>query len=166
MTFLTFGFVSSDKAAFDLFRDNAILGAVFHRRTSLMPSNSKTSNTDAQAPTPPGIQEPSILTREDGAAIAYHQTSGKSPGIVFLPGFMSDMTGSKAIALEDHCKKLGHGFLRFDYTGHGQSSGVFTDGTIGSWTADTIHADAFLHDVFMNIQQSTAGEYLLKLVFQ
>jgi len=99
----------------------------------------ETVNTETNSSSP-SIPTPSILTREDGAAIAYHQTLGKSPGIVFLPGFMSDMTGSKATALEDHCKSLGHGFLRFDYTGHGQSSGAFTDGTIGSWTDDAVYA--------------------------
>jgi pimeloyl-ACP methyl ester carboxylesterase len=107
-----------------------------------MPTNSESDrlNTDANTPTPPASIRPSILTRDDGAAIAYHQTKGKSPGVVFLPGFMSDMTGGKATALEDHCKKLGHAFLRFDYTGHGESSGAFTDGTIGSWSEDAVHA--------------------------
>jgi pimeloyl-ACP methyl ester carboxylesterase len=84
--------------------------------------------------------DPQILTRADGAAIAYHKTAGKSPGIVFLSGYMSDMTGSKAVFVEDFCKSRGQAFLRFDYTGHGQSSGAFTDGTIGQWAADAIFA--------------------------
>ena len=86
--------------------------------------------------TPPA---PSILTRADGAAIAYHKTGGKSPGVVFLSGFMSDMTGSKALYVEEQCKAHGHAFLRFDYFGHGQSSGAFTDGTIGRWADDAVH---------------------------
>jgi len=87
--------------------------------------------------TPPA---PSILTRADGAAIAYHKTGGKSPGVVFLSGFMSDMTGSKALYVEEQCKAHGQAFLRFDYFGHGRSSGAFTDGTIGRWADDAIHA--------------------------
>ena len=86
--------------------------------------------------TPPA---PSILTRADGAAIAYHKTGGKSPGVVFLSGFMSDMTGSKALYVEEQCKAHGHAFLRFDYFGHGQSSGAFTDGAIGRWADDAVH---------------------------
>ena len=83
---------------------------------------------------------PTILTRADGAAIAYHKTKGKSPGVVFLSGFMSDMTGSKALFVEEQCKARGQAFLRFDYFGHGQSSGAFTDGTIGRWADDAVHA--------------------------
>ena len=82
--------------------------------------------------------EPSRLTRDDGSIIAYHRSEGKSPGVVFFPGFMSDMTGSKAVELERYCRARGQAFLRFDYTGHGQSSGAFVDGTIGAWTADAL----------------------------
>jgi len=78
-----------------------------------------------------------ILTRADGSTIAYHSMSGKSPGVVFLPGFKSDMMGSKALAVEAFCKKRGQAFTRFDYTGHGQSSGDFDDGCIGDWAKDT-----------------------------
>ncbi len=51
---------------------------------------------------------------------------------------MSDMTGTKAIALEDHCRERGLGFVRFDYLGHGQSSGSFAEGTIGRWAEDAV----------------------------
>ena len=60
--------------------------------------------------------------------------------MIFLTGFKSDMTGSKALALEDFCRQRGTAFLRFDYTGHGQSSGAFEDGTIGEWADDAITA--------------------------
>ena len=56
--------------------------------------------------------------------------------IVFLCGHGSDMFGSKAEALADYCLETGRAFLRFDYTGHGLSSGAFLDGTISSWTKD------------------------------
>jgi len=78
--------------------------------------------------------------REDGQTIAYHRTSGKSPGLIFLTGYMSDMTGTKAIRLEHFCRARGLAYLRFDYFGHGDSSGEFTDGTIGRWADDATFA--------------------------
>lgn len=77
-----------------------------------------------------------VLTTDSGRRIAYRLTPGRQPGVVFLGGFMSDMEGTKALALEDWARRSGHGFLRFDYSGHGQSSGAFTDGCIGDWAAD------------------------------
>tara|TARA_B100000029_G_scaffold436919_2_gene451771 strand:+ start:434 stop:1186 length:753 start_codon:yes stop_codon:yes gene_type:complete len=82
--------------------------------------------------------EPRILTRADGATIAYHAHTGKSPGIVFCGGFNSDMTGTKVIALDAHCQESGRAFVRFDYFGHGASSGDFSDGTIGRWKEDAV----------------------------
>ncbi len=83
---------------------------------------------------------PEFLDRPDGAKIAYHRCQGKAPCVVFLPGFRSDMTGDKATTLEKFCAGRGQAFLRFDYTGHGASSGEFTDGAIGQWTADAVEA--------------------------
>ena len=80
----------------------------------------------------------SLLRRADGGTIAYRATDGKSPGVVFLGGFMSDMTGTKASALEAHCRRAGRGFVRFDYSGHGASDGAFRDGTIGGWRDDAL----------------------------
>ncbi|HHI71788.1 MAG TPA: alpha/beta hydrolase, partial [Rhodobacteraceae bacterium] len=73
---------------------------------------------------------------ENGRRIAYHQTAGKGPGVVFLGGFKSDMEGTKAIWLEAWAKAQGLAFLRLDYSGHGQSSGVFEEGCIGEWAED------------------------------
>ncbi len=61
-------------------------------------------------------------------------------GVVFLPGFRSDMTGDKATALAALCRARGQALLLFDYSGHGASGGAFTDGTIGRWTADALAA--------------------------
>ena len=80
--------------------------------------------------------DPSFLETETGRRIAYHRTEGRGPGVVFLGGFMSDMEGTKALALEDWARRGARAFLRFDYSGHGQSSGAFTDGCIGDWAAD------------------------------
>jgi pimeloyl-ACP methyl ester carboxylesterase len=75
------------------------------------------------------------LTLPDNNYIAYHKHEGKKnkPGVIFLGGFMSDMTGTKATELEKFCKEKDLNFIRFDYLGHGQSSSKFTDETIGSW---------------------------------
>lgn len=79
---------------------------------------------------------PDFFTTAEGRKIAYEQTDGQGPGIVFLGGFKSDMQGSKATHLENWAKAQGRPFLRFDYSGHGQSSGAFIDGAIGDWAAD------------------------------
>lgn len=81
---------------------------------------------------------PEKFVRPDGSTIAYRRLSGKSPGVVFLTGFKSDMTGSKAHAVYDLCRTRGQACLLFDYTGHGVSSGVFEDGTIGAWSGDAV----------------------------
>lgn len=73
-----------------------------------------------------------------GVRIAYRKRPGRSPGVIFFGGFHSDMTGTKAAALDAHCERTGRAFVRFDYTGHGQSSGKFEEGTIGRWAADAI----------------------------
>jgi len=82
------------------------------------------------------------LARPDGGCIAYRRLvappGDRRPGIVFLTGFASDMSGSKASALAAWAAARGQGMLRFDYFGHGQSSGRFRDGTIGRWTADAL----------------------------
>jgi pimeloyl-ACP methyl ester carboxylesterase len=74
----------------------------------------------------------------DGHAIAYEAVPGRAPGVIFLPGFKSDMTGTKATALRAWCLERGQAFTRFDYSGHGQSEGKFEDGTIGRWAADAV----------------------------
>ncbi|CAN5790476.1 alpha/beta hydrolase [soil metagenome] len=71
-------------------------------------------------------------------ALAYHLTEGTGPTIVFLPGYASDMTGSKALALEAWAKAQGRSFLRFDYGGCGQSEGAFEDQTLAGWRDDVL----------------------------
>lgn len=84
------------------------------------------------------MPSPEILTRDDGATIAYHRIAGAAPGIVFLGGFHSDMTGNKALYLEDYCRRRGQAFVRFDHFGHGSSSGEASMGTIRRWAEDAI----------------------------
>jgi pimeloyl-ACP methyl ester carboxylesterase len=82
--------------------------------------------------------QPFFLELSGGRRIAYHLSDGKLPCVVFMGGFRSDMTGTKATTIEALCKKRGQRFLRFDYTGHGQSSGDFMEGSIGQWARDAI----------------------------
>jgi pimeloyl-ACP methyl ester carboxylesterase len=84
------------------------------------------------------MSSPGILTRQDEATIAYHKLAGSSPGVVFLGGFRSDMTGTKALFLEAHCRNRGQAFVRFDYFGHGASGGDIAIGTIGRWVEDSV----------------------------
>ncbi len=105
-----------------------------------------------------------ILTRPDGATIAYNSLAGKSPGVVFLGGFMSDMCGSKAMALELHCQEREQAFLRFDYTGHGQSSGAFTDGTISQWANDALYVIEHLTQGPQVLVGSSMGGWIMLLV--
>lgn len=82
------------------------------------------------------MSEAQYLTTQTGRRIAYHKTAGQGPGVVFLGGLRSDMTGSKALYLADWAQSQGRAFLRFDYSGHGQSTGRFQDGAIGDWFVD------------------------------
>lgn len=99
-----------------------------------------------------------------GQRIAYHQTAGTAPGVVFLGGFKSDMDGTKAVYLEDWAKAQGRAFLRFDYTGHGQSSGAFTDGCIGEWARDAMDAVTALTTGPQVIVGSSMGGWIALLL--
>ena len=83
---------------------------------------------------------PLELETPQGRRLAYHLTPGAGPCVVFLGGLKSDMEGTKALHLEAWARDLGHAFLRFDYSGHGQSSGTFEEGCIGDWAEDTAAA--------------------------
>ncbi len=83
--------------------------------------------------------------------LAFHQTPGEGPTVMFLPGYASDMSGSKALALEQWAKAAGRAYLRFDYAGCGQSEGAFEDQTLGGW----------LDDVLAMIDEAVAGPVVL-----
>jgi len=78
------------------------------------------------------------LSRPDGETIAYMTRAGKLPGVVWLGGFKSEMNGTKASALDEWAARRGHAFVRFDYLGHGRSSGEFRKGTISRWREDAL----------------------------
>jgi pimeloyl-ACP methyl ester carboxylesterase len=78
------------------------------------------------------------LPRPDGQRLAWRRIDGQGPTVVWLGGFRSDMSGTKAQALADWAAREKRGYLRFDYSGHGESSGDFAEGTIGRWRDDAL----------------------------
>lgn len=79
-----------------------------------------------------------FLERPDGARIAWRRVAGSEPTVVWLGGFRSDMAGTKAEALADWALATGRAYVRFDYFGHGESTGDFAQGTITRWREDAL----------------------------
>lgn len=98
-----------------------------------------------------------------GRTIAYHFTDGQGPTVVFLGGFKSDMCGSKAVFLENWAKTTGRAFLRFDYSGHGQSSEAFEDGCIGDWFEDACAAIGLIKGPLVLVGSSMGGWISLQI---
>jgi hypothetical protein len=98
------------------------------------------------------------LDRGNGTELAWARLPGEGPTVVFLPGFRSDMNGDKAANLASFCAERGVGMLRFDYSGHGASTGDFLDGTIGAWAADALAAiDALTTGPLIVVGSSMGG---------
>lgn len=100
------------------------------------------------------------LELADGRSLAHFRTRGTRPGVVFLGGFGSDMDGTKALHLEGWARRTGRAFLRFDYTGHGRSSGRFADGCIGDWSRDALDAVSNLTDGPQVLVGSSMGGWI------
>lgn len=83
-----------------------------------------------------------FLKRDNFPALAYQYSAPAQenllPVVVFCGGYRSDMMGTKATYFEKQCQQRGQGYIRFDYSGHGSSDGIFREGTIGSWTEDAL----------------------------
>jgi pimeloyl-ACP methyl ester carboxylesterase len=106
-------------------------------------------------PTPPDW-----VIRPDGLRLAVRHQPGRAdrPTIAFLPGYASDMLGSKALALADWAARTGHGLLRFDYSGCGESTGQFADGTLALWRDDArLVMDKFAPGPLVLIGSSMGG---------
>jgi pimeloyl-ACP methyl ester carboxylesterase len=84
------------------------------------------------------MSETSGFLDHDGARLAWRRGAGAGPTVVWLGGFHSDMTGTKAEALADWAQVQGRAFVRFDYFGHGRSSGDFAEGTVTRWRGDAL----------------------------
>ncbi len=108
------------------------------------------------------------IPRADGLELAYryHAAPAGRPTLLFLPGYMSDMAGSKATALYDWAVANGHGCLLLDYAGCGESEGRFRDGTLTSWRDDVLSVvDAVLGDDDpLIVIGSSMGGWLMLLV--
>jgi len=78
------------------------------------------------------------LPRPDGHRLAFRKLEGAGPCVLWFGGFASDLTGTKAQALSDWALAAGRSFIRFDYFGHGGSSGAFQEGTITRWRQDAL----------------------------
>jgi len=87
---------------------------------------------------PQDVQFIDVGTGPAQRKLAVRLQSGAGPGLLWLGGFKSDMRGTKAQALADHAATTGRACVRFDYSGHGESGGAFTDGTIGRWLEDSL----------------------------
>jgi pimeloyl-ACP methyl ester carboxylesterase len=74
----------------------------------------------------------------NGRRLAYRLREGRSPTLLFLPGYASDMEGAKALALDAFAEKRGLSMLRFDYSGTGSSEGRFEEGTLGGWLDEAL----------------------------
>lgn len=101
----------------------------------------------------------------DGRRIAVIAAQGASPGLLWLPGFKSDMVSTKATAIADFARARGIAMTRFDYSGHGQSGGRFEDGTIGRWLDETVAVfRALTHGPQIVIGSSMGGYIALLLL--
>lgn len=100
----------------------------------------------------------------DGTALAYHHSLGAGPTIVFLPGYASDMSGSKALAIEEWARANGRAFLRFDYAGCGESGGAFEDQTLASWRDDALAVIDRVVEGPVVLAGSSMGGWIMLLV--
>uniref|UniRef100_G3T6F8 Palmitoyl-protein thioesterase ABHD10, mitochondrial n=2 Tax=Elephantidae TaxID=9780 RepID=G3T6F8_LOXAF len=103
----------------------------------------------------------SFLNRPDLPNLAYKKLKGKSPGVIFIPGYRSDMNGTKALAIEEFCKSLGHAYIRFDYSGVGHSDGILEECTVGKWRKDVLSIIDDLADGPQILVGSSLGGWLM-----
>ena len=104
------------------------------------------------------------LNRDGGERLAYRRRIGTEPGVVWLGGFRSDMEGTKAHVIDAWAERTGRSCLRFDYFGHGSSSGDFLDGTISRWRNDALAALEKLTDGPQILVGSSMGAWIAILL--
>ena len=107
---------------------------------------------------------PTLHPLPGGGHVACRFLPGRSPTVVFLCGYASEMSGTKARYLHRVCAEAGHGYLRFDHRGRGASSGRFEDGTIGSWTDDACAAIEAVTRGPVALVGSSMGGWIMLLV--
>lgn len=109
-------------------------------------------------------EDTGFLDRPDGERLAWRKVEGAGPTVVWLGGFKSDMAGSKAQTLADWAMANGRAYVRFDYLGHGESSGDFVKGTISRWRQDALAVVDELTDGPLVLVGSSMGGWLACLV--
>jgi pimeloyl-ACP methyl ester carboxylesterase len=107
---------------------------------------------------------PDFLTRPGLPRIAYEYREGTGPTILFLPGYGSDMTGGKAVALDGWAAARGQAIMRFDYRGCGQSEGVFAEATLDDWRDDALDLIDALTQGPLVLVGSSMGGWLMLLI--
>ena len=106
-----------------------------------------------------------VGTGSGGRPIAVRARAGTAPGLFWLGGYKSDMKGTKAEALDGWAAEQGRACVRFDYSGHGESGGSFTDGTIGRWLEESLAVfESFCRGPQVAIGSSMGGWLALLLV--
>ena len=108
-----------------------------------------------------------FLERDDGPRLAYRRSEGHGPTLLFLPGYASDMDGTKAVALDAFAAERGLPMLRFDYSGTGSSEGAFEDGTLARWTDEALlMLDQFTEGSVVLVGSSMGGWVALHLALR
>lgn len=108
------------------------------------------------------MEEPAFFAMPDGRLLAYRLAAGIGPALVFLPGYMSDMSGSKATAVFAWARAQGRACLLLDYSGCGASSGQFADGTLTCWRSEVVAViDATCRGPIILIGSSMGGWLML-----
>ncbi len=107
--------------------------------------------------------QPGELVRDDRNHVAYRKREGRGPTVVWLGGFKSEMTSTKPEALDAWAASESRALLRFDYFGHGASSGNFRDGTVTRWREDALSVIDTLSDGPLILVGSSMGAWLALL---
>lgn len=109
----------------------------------------------------------SFLDSDNGHRLAYRLREGDGPALLFLPGYASDMEGSKAVALDSFAERRALSMLRFDYSGTGSSEGSFEDGTLERWIDEaTLILDDVARGPVIAIGSSMGGWIALHLALR
>jgi pimeloyl-ACP methyl ester carboxylesterase len=118
----------------------------------------------AQGRTAMAVETPEFI-EVGGVRIAARRVEGRAPGLVWLGGYRSDMLGTKAETLADWARRQGHGYLRHDYSGHGESGGAFAEGTISRWLAESLAVfERFTRGPQILVGSSMGGWIALRMV--
>lgn len=114
----------------------------------------------------PNTQYLDVGIGADHRRIAVLQDEGRAPGLIWLPGFKSDMVSTKATFLSEWAREKGLACTRFDYSGHGQSGGRFEDGTVGRWLEETRAVFTRMTQGPMVVVGSSMGGYIALLLLR